>query len=99
MDADSGTVLASTRETLEDGPGSVSWLALDDTIRTYSFNGIHIDDWANAEIRFYIKVGYNNGGVFDSHPILYQFDHQFLRLDLSTGAVWGNYCMVNCPEP
>jgi len=101
VDADSGDVLKPVQETVETGSW---WDALAEETRTYNFEGAQIDDWANAEVWIYLKVGKNEGDEWTSSPILrgWRLDQQVLRLDLDSpegDGVTVDYVLVDFPLP
>ncbi|MCJ7736451.1 MAG: carboxypeptidase regulatory-like domain-containing protein, partial [Anaerolineae bacterium] len=79
VNADTGAVIKTVRA--NDG-GIGSWIALEDTTRTYDFGGVTVPDWDATELWLYIKVGKNEGDEWTGSPILrgWHFDQQVLRL-------------------
>ncbi|MBU0510146.1 MAG: hypothetical protein KJ638_00390, partial [Chloroflexi bacterium] len=98
VNADSGAVIKTVRNPVE---GGSHWVALEDMTRTYDFGGVAIDDWENAEVWLFIKVGKNEGDSWQPSMILkgWHFDQQVLRFDLSAGTAIGDYMIVNFPNP
>ncbi len=96
VNTDTGEVIKTVRNPIE---GGSSWVALDDTTKTYDFSGASFTDRNTTEVWFYLKTGLNSGGSFDSMPQLYQFDQQILKLNLGTGEVYGSYQLGNFPLP
>jgi hypothetical protein len=98
VNADTGEVIKTVRNPVE---GGSSWIALEDTTRTYDFEDVTIADWDNAEIWIYLKVGKNENDEWTSSPILqgWHFDQQILRLDLNDSTAYGDYVIVDFPLP
>ena len=98
VNADTGEVIKTVRA--NDG-GSGSWIALQDTTRTYGFGDVTVEDWDAAEVWLYLKVGKNEGGEWTGSPILrgWHFDQQVLRLDLDGGSAFGDFVIVDFPLP
>ena len=96
VNTDTGRPIKTVRTTLE---GGGSWVALKDATRTYDFSGAPFTDRATAEVWFYLKAGLNDGGIFDSPPQLDKFNQQILKLDLSTGDIYGSYELGSFPLP
>jgi hypothetical protein len=98
VDAETGEVIQTVRNPVE---GGSSWIALQDTTRTYDFGGVTVDDWDNAEIWLYVKVGKNEGDEWTGSPILrgWHFDQQVLRFDLSAASAFGDFVIVDFPLP
>jgi len=98
VDADSGTVIQTVRNPVE---GGGSWVALTDTTRTYDFGGTPVEDWENAEIWLFVKVGINDHDSWQPSNILqgWHFDQQVIRFDLSEAAAFSDYMIVNFPIP
>jgi hypothetical protein len=98
VDADSNDIIQIETNPVE---GGGAWIVLDDQTRTYDFGGVTIDDWENAELWLFIKVGKNEGGSWTSSPILrgWHFDQQVLRLKLNEGVASGEYMITNYPTP
>jgi hypothetical protein len=92
VDADSGTVLKTVRGFRD---------VLAEETRTYNFEGARIDDWDNAEVWVYYKVGKNQNGEWTGSPILqgWRLDQQVLRLNLKNGTVTVDYVLVDFPVP
>jgi hypothetical protein len=96
VNTDTGIATKTVRNTIE---GGGSWIAFDDATRTYDFAGASFADTSNTQVWIYLKAGLNSGGSFDSPPQLYQFDQQILKLDLSSGNVYGSYELGVFPLP
>ncbi len=96
VNADTGETIATVRNP-EEGGGS--WVAFDDTTKTYNFGGASFSDTGNTEVWLYLKAGLNLGGVFNSPPQIYQFDKQILKLNLSSGTIQGSYELGAFPLP
>jgi hypothetical protein len=96
VDADSGQVIKLVKPTLE---GGTSWVALEDTTRTYDFEALKVDDWNHAELWLYLKAGFNDTGAWHDSPILEGWHlTPALRFKLSTAMLW--HCIpVNFPLP
>ncbi len=99
VDADSGNVIKTVRNPVE---GGSFWDALEDTTRTYDFEGVEVDDWDNAEVWLYIKAGKNENDEWTSSPILrgWHYDQQVLRFDLDHPEdSHSDYILVDFPIP
>lgn len=81
--------------------GGASEEIFSDTTLTYDFEGVPIStsDWNNAEVWLYYKVGMNDNGKFDSSPLLYQYDQQIMKFDLSSSSVRLDYGLEEFPLP
>lgn len=96
VNTDTGQVIKAVRNPLE---GGGPWIAFDEATRTYDFSGASFESTGNTEIWLYLKAGKNTSGNFTGSPLLYQFDQQILKLNLSTGEVSGSYQLGNFPLP
>lgn len=99
VDGDSGEVIKTVRNPIE---GGGFWDALTDTTRTYDFEGVTVDDWNNAEVWLYVKVGKNENGEWTGSPILrgWRYDQQVIRFDLDNpGETHSDYVLVDFPIP
>ena len=89
-------IVPALRNPLE---GGGSWVALEDTTKTYDFGGASFSSSDNPEVWFYLKAGLNSGGSFDPSPLLYQYNQQILKLNLITGDIYGSYELGAFPLP
>ena len=99
VNSNTGEVIKTVNNPIE---GGGSWIALEDMTRTYDFEGIAVDDWENAEVWIYLKVGKNISNAWESSPILrgWYFDQQVLRFDLSDPVqTISDYVIVDFPLP
>lgn len=97
VNGETGKPIKTVHNPLE---GGGSWVALDDTTKTYDFGGASFTSADHPEVWFYLKAGLNSGGSFDgSSPQLYQFNQQILKLDLISGNVYGSYELGAFPLP
>ena len=97
VNADTGKAIGSpVRHPIE---GGSSWVALDDTTKTYDFGGRSFSSTSNTEVWFYLKAGLDSGGSFAGSDLLYQFDQQILKLNLSSGEITGSYELGAFPLP
>ncbi len=96
VDTESGRAIKTVRNPIE---GGGSWVALDDSTKTYDFDGAAFTNTSNTEVWLYLKAGLNSGGTFDSPPQLYQFNQQILKLNLSSGNIYGSYQLGAFPLP
>jgi len=98
VNAETGEVIQTVRNPVE---GGSSWIALQDTTRTYDFGGVTVEDWDDAEVWLYVKVGKNESDEWTSSPILrgWHFDQQVLRFDLSAASASGDFAIVDFPLP
>ncbi len=99
VDTDSGDVIKTVSNPIE---GGGYWDALTDTTRTYDFGGVEVEDWNNAEVWLYIKVGKNENGAWTDSPILrgWRYDQQALRFDLDNPEeTHSDYVLADFPIP
>ena len=99
VNGSTGEVIKTVRNPIE---GGGSWIALADTTRTYDFEGVTVEDWDDAEVWIFIKVGKNESDEWTSSPILrgWYFDQQVLRFDLDDpGQTISDYVLVDFPSP
>jgi len=91
-----GEVLRRVTAPLE---GAAAERILDATTLTYDFGGVAVPDWSDSEVWLYYKVGKNEGGEFSSSPLLYQYDRQIMKFNLSAGSIRLDYGLGEFPLP